>query len=304
MKRELEIDPEIRGLLEEIASDPRSALRLAPRHALRGWFERPEPARTRDLVTTSAERHLIEAYREEVAELLCEGARLAFCKAPMWMHPAVDSDGQVVDVTASEPTWRKHAACVCRSSSAEPTGKDLLIACLGAIDPRSGFAMARASLALIPRDRTRYFLALNAPWDSPHLALAILACLRGRAPFELDPHAARLEAARLCTTGRLARARTIYVELVRATGPSAIDLCYALNLACASGDPALALGDAEALNRSCSTSDPDLREAKYLVGKWLLTRSPEDRATSLRTASRVGPRIGGPAEAFLEVFQA
>lgn len=304
MKRELEIDPEIRGLLEEITSDPRSALRLAPRRALRSWFERPEPARTSDLATTSAERHLLEAYREEVAEMLCNGARLAFCKAPVWMHRALDSHGHVVDATAAEPAWRLHAARVCKSSSARPTGKDLLIACLGAIDPRNGFAMAQASLSLIPRDRTRYFLALNAPWDSPHLALAILARLRGSVPLELDLHAGRLEAARLCTAGRMTRARAIYVELARATASSAIDLCYALNLACAVGDPALALGDGEALNRACSTSDPDLAEAKDLVGKWLLTRSPEDRATSLRTASRVRPRIGGPAEAFLEVFQA
>src|SRR5262245_49199710 len=109
MKDAPEIAPEIRGLLEEIVADPRSAIRLVPRRALRTWFDTGATVRTSDVVRTSAERHLVEMYREELAALLCEAAWISYWKAPVLSSRPTGVDGKLYNPTEREPDWRRRA---------------------------------------------------------------------------------------------------------------------------------------------------------------------------------------------------
>ena len=99
MKDVPDIAPEIRGLLEEIVADPRSAMRLAPRRALRTWFDTDEMVRASDVVRTSAERHLVEVHREELAALLCEAACISYWKAPVLSNRPIGAEPHLQDKT-------------------------------------------------------------------------------------------------------------------------------------------------------------------------------------------------------------
>lgn len=306
MKPPLEIDPEIRGLLEEIAADPRSAIRFAPRRALREWFDSGETVRARDVASTNAERHLIEAYREEVAELLCEASRIAFFKAPVLVHRELGKDGAFVEPLDEEPVWRLRA-----QRSLHPSipmdGTELLEACLGRIEAGTGFTLARASLQLVPSDRARDFLALNAPWSAPQQALALLKQITtrpGASRDDLQVHALRQTGARLCSIGLLGEARAAYRAAASREMNPTIDFSYALNLSCHMGAEDLAFDDGSALSKCSAQGDKHLVEAREVIRRWSGARSQSVLAVRDRTAAKVLARMQGPVSTLLEVQSA
>jgi hypothetical protein len=300
MKDRLEIDPEIRGLLEEIAADPRSAIRLAPRRALRQWFERGEAARTSDMATTKAERRLIEAYREEVAELLYEASVLAYHRQPKRHHRRIELDGTYTDPLRKGLRWKRAAEAVLQASNVLVSGRELLRQALHG-ESANGFALAQASFHLSPSNRTREFLALNTPWDHPHLALSILQPLQNSSGV-LRLHGVRQRGARLCAMEDFVGARRAYVEAVEISDRPAIDLCYALNLSFLLADEPQARAIAERLQTVTSESDRDVIEARRVIGEWLVTRNDRDKSTARSTARRA-LHTSSPADVIQEAYQ-
>lgn len=70
---ESRFDPEVLALLDEIASDPRASLLRMPARPLKNWIAGPEEVLSPHAShLTRAERHLVQAYREEAASVLVE----------------------------------------------------------------------------------------------------------------------------------------------------------------------------------------------------------------------------------------
>ncbi|MCA9067038.1 MAG: hypothetical protein KDA96_28440, partial [Planctomycetaceae bacterium] len=70
----IHLDPEVEGLLREIAADPGSSLlRVERPKTLRPLLEREHAAGARMAGLTNAERHLLERYRDEVGYALLWG---------------------------------------------------------------------------------------------------------------------------------------------------------------------------------------------------------------------------------------
>src|SRR5262245_40199519 len=104
-----EIAPEIRGLLEELVADPRSSMRLVPHRPLHYWFDSDETIRQREISGTKLERHLLEAHRHELAQLLFEASRIAYWKAPIRCLRQLGPDGRPVPNATAERLWRARA---------------------------------------------------------------------------------------------------------------------------------------------------------------------------------------------------
>lgn len=158
MKSTHELDPELHGLLEEIAADPRSRLRLAPRHALRSWFVSGESVHSRALDATAAERHVVAAHREALAALYCEASRLAYWKRPGLAHLPRTGSGRPRDLDAHEAMLRDSLQ-VRRQRQGNSDLAMLLASLDGSTWPRDGAAFARAALLLVPRSSARLALA-------------------------------------------------------------------------------------------------------------------------------------------------
>lgn len=168
------IDPELHGLLDEIVTDPRSALRLTPRKALSGWLfsderVRPPPSATR------AERHLLEAHREALAELLIQASRVAYWKAPSMGISVASPHGSRIPRVTEEALEGLIAA----ESRQNPELDSSFGALLRASPLRAEMALdlARASLALVPSDEARYAIAVALPESEPDGAIRILEML-------------------------------------------------------------------------------------------------------------------------------
>jgi hypothetical protein len=133
MKESPEIAPEIRGLLEELVADPRSSMRLVPKRALGSWFDSGETARAREISGTKLERHLIDAHREELAQLLCDAAMISYWKAPIASPLPIGPDGKPHNPASREPHWSlKVRAAIGLSRDADT---DLLRGCLSGVRP-------------------------------------------------------------------------------------------------------------------------------------------------------------------------
>jgi hypothetical protein len=171
MSRIGHIDPELHGLLDEIVADPRSALRLTPRKALSSWLFSDEHLR-RPPSATSAARHLLEAHREALAELLIQASRVAYWKAPsMSIQVGGPHGSRILSVT--EEALENSVATEARQN---PELDANLSALLGTFPLRAEMALdlARASLALVPSDEARYAVAVALPESEPEGAIRIL----------------------------------------------------------------------------------------------------------------------------------
>jgi hypothetical protein len=210
------IDPEIRGLLEEIVADPRSRMRLAPRRALREWFDTGETIRPREASVTKAERHLIEVHREALAELLREAAWIAYWKAPVFAHKPVASDGRLYDPADLEPRWRERARVYIKEPCLQDSLVSLLAECLEGLTPARAHSLAMTSLTLVGNDKTRFYLALSVPWDRPRAALSMLRRLsHHRLPRSFSEKVLSCIGARLCAIDALREARAEYSRVAR-----------------------------------------------------------------------------------------
>lgn len=302
MKHTLEIDPEIRGLLEEIAADPRSAIRLAPRRALRHWFDHAEPARTRDVASTSAERHLIEAYREEVAELLLDAAEIAYRKAAVYFHTPLDAAGRPVGPRTSEPIWRERASRTVGLLDLDEAR--LMGGCLEAVPAELAYSLATASLSLRPSIQGRVFVATFVPWSQARLSLHLVDRLLTSCPPRWAAPMLRQRAARLCELGLAEDARAVYQQAAELPSGSPIDRCYAFNLSCFLGDERAAELQAAALAEQASSADPRIAQARDIVATWISSRSPTARATARQVIANLADDLPEIVRPISEVISA
>lgn len=300
MKDVPEIAPELRGLLEEIVADPRSSIRLAPRRALLQWFGGGEVARASEVSATRAEHHLIEAHRESLADLLCEGARIAFWKAPMMAPMPHGQDGRPRNPCDEEPIWRTLAEH--RQRVSQP-GVDILRRCMNGIRPEDGVPLAKASLSLVAADRTRGYLALNLPWTSARTAIAVLSRVqRNPRPPRLRPDILRSLGARLCAVNRFQEARHSYMQAASLEPSSSFDAVYIFNLSCLLSERAPAIAASGALSESILPRDPLLMEHHGILRRFWGTRTAQERERVQNFASSIKLDLSEPASVLSTAF--
>ncbi|NOT30567.1 MAG: hypothetical protein HOP15_08995 [Planctomycetes bacterium] len=292
MKTLPEIDPEIRGLLEEIVADPRSSLRLVPRKPLKSWFESGETVRARDVSGTSAERHLIEAHREALAQLFWEAAKIAYWKAPVMSHRPMNTDGQLYNPADGESAWKARAEPMIRMARDDNACLRLLHEGREGLDSRAASSLARASLSLAPRDRTRCFVVHVIPWDQSRTAVVFQRRLLLRArPSALRSEILLALGARLCSIGLFEQAREAYRSSSRLAPGSPHARFSAFNLSCLLGEDAAAFEEGTELARLVSPGDPRLSDVRDLLRDWSRTLASEHRKTLMGTIARVSNRL-------------
>ena len=304
MKDTPEIAPEIRGLLEEIVADPRSMIRLAPRRALRTWFDTGETVRASDIVRTSAERHLVEVHREELAALLCEAAWISYWKAPGLSYRPVGADGQLYHPTEREPNWRERAEREVSSLSHPAGDVELLQQCLVGIKPQQGLALARAALGLVPSDRTRCHVALNVQWSAPGVAILLFRRIAGRAQ-SADLRSRILDSlgSRTCCLGLLAEARQYYRASSVLDPRSPYGWGCAFNLSCLLGDATAARQEGAELGKAVDSRDPRVLELRDLFRDWRKTRSERELLEARNVIERIKDQLPDAARELCQPFE-
>lgn len=296
-----EIAPEIRGLLEEIVADPRSSIRLAPRRALRSWFERGEPIRTREVAATRAERHLIEAHREALASILRDASRIAYCKAPILAHLPVGLDGGPYDSTRAESRWRDGARSFNARAKEQSCTVELLRACLEQLEPRMAHPLATAALGLVPCDLNRLLFAFTVPWGQPRTSIALVQRLASHAQTaSLRSQACINLGHRWCSIGQLGAARDRYREAC-AFEDTIQGRIYAFHLSCCLHDQASALAEASELD-DVATNAPDVVEAVRILREWCATRPILELRATKSFVDMLASRFSVTALALFEAY--
>lgn len=292
MKDVPEIAPEIRGLLEEIVANPRSAIRLAPRHALRSWFDSGEMVRATDVSKDRAARHLVAAHREELAALLREASWISYWKAPVLAHRPVGVDGKLYHPTDREPAWRHRAEREVGTPSDRSTSVELLRQCLLGINPQQGWSLAQASLSLVPSDRTRCYVALNVPWSKPRTAIALFGRLERRAqPVSLRPDILLSLGARTCHLGLFSEARELYRSSSVLNPQSPYGWVFAFNLSCFLGEEEAARVEAVELGKLVKPQDPRILEDRDILRAWAKTRSQVEFQAARKVVNHISDQI-------------
>jgi len=259
-----EIDPELHGLLDEIVRDPRSALRLTPRRALRHWFDTDERV-GKPIDATTAERHLLAVHREALAKLLLDAAWIAYWKAPVLSYlPAERHDGD------EEARWNRAAAR--RVELGDPGV--LLTVIEPGLTPARAHTLACAALATVPSDDARYAVATLLPRSEQGESLRALRSLQARLkPGELAQRVRNTLGKRLCAAGTLEEACDEYAQAVD-LGEGYMrtaSLLSTLNLGCF-------LGDVQHVQRMLDRAGRELAEDAVAMGPllatWVSSRPP------------------------------
>jgi hypothetical protein len=169
MSRETEpYDPELEGLLREIAADPRSSLLRDPRARTPGaLLERPTAVHPTATGLTTAERHLLEVHRDELADVLRRACLMRFFADPdraIYLNRS-RSAGQELEIDTPEQ-WRERARAALADARRAPApleGLDLLEACLRPAphEPVSITQLARASQRLQYTDVAEAYVGLD-----------------------------------------------------------------------------------------------------------------------------------------------
>lgn len=188
-------------------------------------------------------------------------------------HRPLTASGSPYDETAAEQSWKERAGP--RKGSAVD-GAEWVRQCLVSVDPSWGYRLSIASLALVPSDMTRTYLAYNAPWGHPEAAIRLFdGVLARRVPPSLRASLLAGRASRQCEAGRIEEARDGYRAAHTLRPACPIDLCYAFNLSCCMGDEAGALTDANRLAKIAGPSDPQVLEARDILREWRRQRSDD-----------------------------
>ncbi len=265
-------------------ANPRSAIRLAPRRALSSWFDSGEMLRATDVSKDRAARHLVAAHREELAALLQEASWISYWKAPVLAPRPAGADGKLYHPTQREPAWCGRAAPEVAESSDRSPNIELLRQCLDGIKPQRGWSLAQASLSLVPSDKTRCYVALNAQWSKPRTAIALFGRLAGRAqPASLRPNIMLSLGSQACCLGIFADARAFYRASCALDPQSPYGWSCAFNLSCFLGDGKSAKEVAAELGKLIGPQDPRILEMGALLHEWGKTRSEGE----LREARKV-----------------
>lgn len=241
MTRAAHIDPELHGLLDEIVADPRSALRLTPRKALGSWLFGDERIRP-PLSATNAERHLLEAHREALADLLIQASRVAYWKEPGMSISVIPSHGsRIPRVTEADLE-----GFVATESRQNPELDASLGALLGTSPLRADMSLdfARASLAVAPSDEARYAVVVALPESESDSAIGILETLvqkqERKRNTELLWRILSTLGRRQAAAKRLDSARDSYCRCRDMTAVAVVDEYCIANLSFYLGDPSSA----------------------------------------------------------------
>lgn len=290
MKDAPEIAPEIRGLLEEIVADPRSAIRLAPRRALLPWLESGDTARVSEISSTNAERELLKVQREALAKLLYEAARIAYWKAPpLPSHRPVGRDGMPYDPIDGEPLVLRCSRRRLARSEGAP-GVDLLRQCFEGIRPEQGPALVRASLSLVPRDEARVLLGLILGKERPRTAMVVLRRLSATTvEGSIKGHALRGLGACLYGVRLFSEARRSYERSAFHGLDSACSWLYVLNLSCLLVDERTARLAVDEIHRRMDEQAPRIEEGLSLIASAIKDLDP----ASIQNASAILARLKG-----------
>lgn len=241
------IDPELHGLLDEIVADPRSALRLTPRKALSSWLFGDERI-PRPPSATHAEKHLLEAHREALADLLIQASRVAYWKAPGMGIPVSQARGSRLASVSEEMLLERVEV----EAGQNPLLDPVLGTLLGTWPLRAETAcdLARAALALVPSDEARYAVAVALPDEEFEAAIGILeplvVRLEKKRNVELACRILSTLGSRQTAAMQLDSARSTYVRCRGLTAISVVVEYSIANLSCYLGDP---LGAREAARR-------------------------------------------------------
>ena len=252
MTAPLLFDPEIEGLLQEIAADPRSHLLKVDRPtALSIALDRDPRISIAKAGLTSAERHLLQVHRVEVAWLLRQACLSAFVREDsysMWINPEL----------ASLPGY-------------ELLGNTELndrLSCEG-LSPKEGVATLSAmALSIHPTDNARVYSAMSHLIDGQLMigTRVLTQCLAG--PMGLQDRSAALIALAFSQSERLMYDESV-ATLRQAVGCPTTDQEAGLNWffnACMARDPRQMLA-ASAQLANCNRCVGELQRFSHLLIK-------------------------------------
>jgi hypothetical protein len=244
----------------------------------------------------SAERHLIEAYREEVAELLLRASEIAYWKTPVFSHHPLDASGRPFDPAVPDQPWRNRVQGAL-AARIELTGAGLLRGCLEMLHAEQAMPLAQASLALVPCDKARVFVAAMVPWDNPRLCVHLLERMLTHADTRWMLNLLSQFAARLCALELLEDAREVYRRAALAVPESPIGRCYSFSLSCFLGDSASAEHEARELASSVPPGHARILQAHDILAAWTRTQGVARREAAervIRTLSDSLPEVVRP----------
>jgi len=291
MKDLPELDAELSGLLAEIAADPRSRLRLAPKRALRSWYLSDEVVRPGNFDRTKAERHLLEAHRDALAELLMRAARVAYWRKPTLSIP-LDRAGKLYAPAELERDWPKRPAGELDESLS------VLLEDPGRIRHEHGEALATAALALVPSDSARLLLGFSKKARQPRSAAHLLDQLAGprRDPKVLEP-SLQASGSSLVMAGDLEGAVQRY-ELATTLSPLASLSLF--NLHAFSGSTSEAR---EHLSQIANLSAKERLAACNQLAEWARLQSSRARQRAWATFSALSNQLSSGASEMSKIYE-
>lgn len=158
------LDPEVSELVREVLADPRAQLLSAKsRTDIRGRTELIEPVRPSEIGLTAAERHLVRAYREEVAWLLRQAAKIVlFQNSPTRPSTYLTLEERVELVHEADWTCRARRIAISDlQASLDDTALETLTSVLRAFDSVPPHELGATSMRLAPTDQARTCIAYD-----------------------------------------------------------------------------------------------------------------------------------------------
>jgi len=299
MRETPDIDPELYGLLEEITSNPRSAIRVIPRKAFSPWLEGSDVIQSGDIARHSAARHLVAAYREELAQLLLDAAKIAYWQAPLMSHAPI---GQPTLQIATE-SWSRRTRIAIATESIE-AAQSLLAHHLTAIRPESGSALARASLSLVPSDTARAYLGYCLKTSHPLAALRSFAFLAERArSVDMQARALRALGAVQCILGRFREALNSYQRSLQRQPGNCVALCSIVNLGCLLSEAGNVRHAASQLELLKSEDLLAVNAFLELTSNWRRQLAPEAKVRAAQLARGLSKQIPPQARRVVESYE-
>jgi hypothetical protein len=168
MTESLTFDPELEGLLREIAADPGSRLLRLPRASRpQDLLAIPEPVTRARAGLSLAERHLIEVHRDELAQLLRSACLIRFFRDPQKSVSLNSCAVAGLSILVEDPDeWRSRSQKTLsdiRQSSNTLGGLELIESCLQGdqLDDVTVTQLAQASLIFQPSDTAEAYVGLD-----------------------------------------------------------------------------------------------------------------------------------------------
>lgn len=174
-------DPEVEALLREIAADPNSSLlRVTRPQAVKGLFERTERVSPGMTGLSSAERHLVQVHRNEVAHLLREVCRWRMLNDPGSKENFTPYSGanEARQTSLQELADRTRSLQEGAKKTESDSALQLIEKCIGGTDVVHVSSLASASQRLEPHDAARIYIGLDLAFRGrPHSAIRVYKSL-------------------------------------------------------------------------------------------------------------------------------